>query len=68
MAMTLRTTPEVDSALERLAARWGVSKTEAIMRAIREADDSRSLEADAMDAYARVTAQYRDALDRLGSV
>lgn len=68
MAMTLRTTPEVDSALERIAARWGVSKTEAIVRAIREADASRSLEDDAMEAYSRVTAQYRDAIDRLGTV
>ena len=66
--MTLRTTPELDSAIERLAVRWGVSKTEAILRAVREADEQRALEDDAMDAYARVSGEYRDALDRLGSV
>ncbi|SEJ26436.1 hypothetical protein [Demequina mangrovi] len=68
MAMTLRTTPEIDSVIERLAQRWGVSKTEAILRAVQEADRSRSLEDDAMEAYARVSSEYRDAIDRLGSV
>ncbi|WP_156163722.1 CopG family transcriptional regulator [Demequina subtropica] len=68
MAMTLRTTPELDSAISRLALRWGVSKTEAILRAVQEADESRSLEDDAMAAYARVSSEYREALDRLGSV
>lgn len=68
MAMTLRTTTDSDSAIERLAVRWGVSKHEAVLRAVREADETRRLEDDAMAAYERVSAKYRDALDRLGSV
>ncbi len=68
MAMTLRTDESQDAAIERLAERWQVSKTEAILRAVLEADSRRRLEDDAMDAYARVSERYRDALDRLGSV
>ncbi len=68
MAMTLRPTEQQDAAIERLAARWHVSKAEAILRAVQEADAERRLEDDAMSAYARVSERYRDALDRLGSV
>ena len=68
MAMTLRTTSEVDAALERLAAQQGISKHEAAVRAILRDDAQTSLEADAMSAYERVSVTYRDALDRLGSV
>ena len=68
MAMTLRTTPEIDSALARLAALWDVSKNEAVLRAVKEADEAHALERDALEAYARLSVKYRDALDRLGSV
>lgn len=68
MAMTLRTTEAQDAAIDRLAERWRVSKTEAILRAVLEADSERRLEDDAMAAYSEVAREYRDALDRLGSV
>ncbi len=68
MAMTLRTDSAVEEALVRLAARQGVSKHEAAMRAILRDDAQTVLEDDAMSAYERVSSQYRDALDRLGSV
>lgn len=68
MAMTLRTNPDVEAALERLAKRHGVSKHEAALRAIVSQDSLEDLEADAMAAYERVSTKYREALDRLGSV
>jgi predicted transcriptional regulator len=68
MAMTLRTDSAVEQALERLAARQGVSKHEAALRAILRDDAQTRLEEDAMGAYERIGAKYRDALDRLGSV
>jgi|GEM_PF-1627637 len=68
MAMTLRTTSEVDAALARLATQQGISKHEAALRAILRDDAQTRLEADAMNAYERVSVKYRDALDRLGSV
>jgi hypothetical protein len=66
--MTLRTDSTVEAALARLAARQGISKNEAAMRAILRDDAQTQLEDDAMNAYERVSAKYRDALDRLGSV
>ena len=68
MAMTLRTDSAVEEALMRLAARQGVSKHEAALRAILRDDAQTVLEDDAMSAYERVSSRYRDALDRLGSV
>ena len=68
MAMTLRTTADVEEALERLAAQQGISKHEAALRAILRDDAQTRLEDDAMSAYERVSVKYRDALDRLGSV
>lgn len=66
--MTLRTDSTVEAALERLAARQGVSKHEAAIRAIVEADQHVQLEDRVMDSYERLSSRYRDALDRLGSV
>ena len=68
MAMTLRTSTEVEEALARLAAQQGISKHEAALRAILRDDAQTRLEDDAMNAYERVSVKYRDALDRLGSV
>jgi len=67
MAMTLRTTSQVDAALERLAAQQGISKHEAALRAILRDDAQTRLEDNAMNAYERVSVTYRDALDRPGS-
>ncbi len=62
MAMTLRLPDEDDERLQRLAARWKVSKQQAVLRAIREADtDIYALSDERADAYA-------EALDRLGNL
>ena len=51
-----------------LAARERVSKNEAVLRAVERADEATSIDDDVMAAYARASVEYRDALDRLGSV
>lgn len=66
--MTLRTTPEQDAAIEALAKRWGVSKNEAILRAVDEVGQGLSNDDEFLAAYDAVSSRYRDALDRLGSV
>jgi hypothetical protein len=66
--MTLRTDSAVEAALERLAAEQGISKHEAAMRAILRDDAERRLDADALASYERMSAKYRDALERLGTV
>lgn len=66
--MTLRTNSEVEAALEALVAAQGVSKNEAILRAILRDRDRLNLDADVVEAYESVSTEYRDALDRLGSV
>lgn len=68
MAMTLRTDSAVEAALERLATQQGISKHEAALRAILRDDAQSRLQDDAMSSYERISAKYRDALDRLGSV
>lgn len=64
--MTLRPGPEEEAALARLAHRWGVSKQQAALRAIREED--RRLEEDLLAVSDRLAEQYAEALDRLGSL
>ena len=72
--MTLRTTPEQDAAIEALAKRWGVSKTEAILRAVEEARvgvaaDDETARADEVRALsAEMKERWGPVLDRLGSV
>lgn len=66
--MTLRTNAEVEAALEALVGAQGVSKNEAILRAILRDRDRLNLDADVLEAYASVSTEYRGALDRLGSV
>ncbi len=68
MAMTLRTTQQHDDAIARLAEREGISKNEAVLRAVERADQALSIDEDVMAAYARASVEYREALDRLGSV
>jgi hypothetical protein len=66
--MTLRLDERHDEMLARLAERWGVSKNEAVLRAVEAADSGTDLDLDVASAYGRAVFQYRDALDRLGSV
>lgn len=65
--MTLRTTPEADAALAELARAQGISKNEAALRAIIRDRERIELDTDVEAAYHEVSAEYRDALDRLGS-
>lgn len=60
VAMTLRLDDDDEARLERLAARWGVSKQRAVARAIREAD------VDVLAIADEGTDNYSEALDRLG--
>jgi hypothetical protein len=61
MAMTLRPNEQQDAALTRLAARWGMSKQAAAMRAIEEMDARER-------GLAEVEAAGRRSLDRWGPV
>jgi uncharacterized protein (DUF1778 family) len=65
MPMTLRLTPEQDELLERLAVAEGVSKNEAVVRAI--VDSAARLDKDSqVREMARAAIQkYRPLLDRL---
>ncbi len=68
MAMTLRTDDELEQALTELAEHEGVSKQEAIRRAVIEKRD-RTSRRTRIDAIARdVIVDYAEALDRLGNV
>ena len=68
MAMTLRTDEELEEALTELAEQEGVSKQEAVRRAVIEKRDRTSRRA-RIDAIARdVIVDYAEALDRLGNV
>lgn len=68
MAMTLRTTGEQDAQVAELAKRWGVSKNEAVVRAVELAMRADALDTEFLAAYEHVSTKYREALDRLGSV
>lgn len=65
MAMTLRPDPGDEDAIMRLATRWGISKHQAVLRAVHAADDGTSY-FDRVDRAADVAEQRWGAvLDRL---
>jgi hypothetical protein len=66
MAMTLRLTQAQDEVLTRLAAADGVSKQEAVLRAIAEAYARRSREDNVAELSARARTRYGVLIDRLG--
>ncbi len=66
--MTLRTDDELDQALTELAQAEGISKQEVVKRAVLERR-GRLAHRERIDAIAtQAMADYRDALDRLGTV
>lgn len=65
MAMTLRLTESDEKILSELAARDGVSRQEATVRAIREAAVRRGHEQLVSELSARGRSRYADLLDRL---
>lgn len=66
MAMTLRLTEEQEAALTALAELDGVSKTEAVVRAIEERLARLSHQEDVLRYGREEAAHYADLLDRLG--
>lgn len=66
MAMTLRLTEEQERALALLAEADGVSKQEAIVRAITEAAARRVHDTRVRELSAAARERYADLLDRLG--
>lgn len=68
MAMTLRTDDELDQALTELAKAEGVSKQEVVRRAVLDRR-GRLTHRERIDSIGtQAMADYKDALDRLGSV
>ncbi|MFC7401200.1 toxin-antitoxin system protein [Citricoccus sp. GCM10030269] len=66
MAMTLRTNPDDDRRIEELAKTFGVSKHEAVLRAVL-AESERTARQQRVDRSAdRVIERYGDLLRRLG--
>ncbi|GAA4416611.1 CopG family transcriptional regulator [Actinokineospora soli] len=65
MAMTLRLTDEQERALARLAEADGVSKHEAVVRAITETAARRTQADEVRDASEVARARYASLLDRL---
>jgi hypothetical protein len=68
MAMTLRTDDELDKALAELAEAEGISKQEAVRRAVIEKRDRVSKRARLETISGDLLVEYADALDRLGKV
>lgn len=66
MAMTLRTDSELDEALTELAEAEGISRQEAIRRAVIEKRDRVSRRARLDVITSDLLVEYADTLDRLG--
>jgi hypothetical protein len=65
VAMNLRTTREDDEALERLAALYGVSKQQAVLRAVHETLGREAHRARVTDSSQRMRAQWSQTLEDL---
>jgi predicted transcriptional regulator len=66
MAMTLRTDSELEKALTELAEAEGISRQEAIRRAVIEKRDRVSRRARVDAIASELIVEYAEALDRLG--
>lgn len=66
--MTIRMTPSQDEQLARLAERWGVSKNEAVVRAVEEAERASGHRGEVADVSREMIDRGGPVLDRLGSV
>jgi hypothetical protein len=67
MAMTLRTSDEDDAALERLSQRYGVSKHQAALLAIRSADQRTSRTAWVADVADEMLQEWGPVFDALAN-
>lgn len=68
MALTLRTDEELDNALTALAKAEGLSKQEVIRRAVLERHAGMTHADKVSESSQRLMHEWRDVLDRLGSV
>jgi len=66
--MTIRLDERHDEMLTRLAANWGVSKNEAVLRAVEAADRAGSRNEEVAALSAEMIKRWGPTLDRLGSV
>jgi len=68
MAMTIRLDERHDEMLTKLAAQWGVSKNEAVQRAVAAAAGTSQRDQDVALLSAEMLERWGPTLDRLGSV
>lgn len=68
MAMTLRTDPEFEAALAKLASEDGTSKQEAVRRAVMERAERLGHRDRLTATSAEMKGTWAETLDRLGSV
>lgn len=66
MAMTVRFTEEQDAQLTQLAECWGVSKQQALVRAVEDMIASIDYENKKREGLAFVMSEYADVIKRLG--
>jgi uncharacterized protein (DUF1778 family) len=66
MALNLRTTPEDDEMLDRLASGWGMSKQQALLRAARTAVAQMDADRRYRESSSRMRQEWAGALEILG--
>lgn len=66
--MTVRMTAEQDAMVTALAKRWGVSKNEAILRAVEESASEHDRAREVSEISREMIERWGPVLDRLGSV
>jgi hypothetical protein len=66
MAMTVRFTAEQDAQLTQLSEIWGVSKQQALVKAIEKMLADLDYETKKREGLAFVTSEYADLIKRLG--
>lgn len=66
--MTVRMTAEQDAMVTALAKRWGVSKNEAILRAVEESASEQDRSREVGELSREMIDRWGPVLDRLGTV
>lgn len=68
MAMTLRTSETDEALLGRLATRWGISRQQAVLRAIREAETRESGVEQVLRITETILTEDAEALEKLADL